>query len=299
MAASLNSGISPSGCRISSRNSSAFAALSRMRSRLGHPCLETARRQDVDDIHEILGDDAVIERTALEMPAIGEDLFPDFPGQDLAAQVEPSVGLFSREKHAGEDQGDRVLEIVVGQDMIFDVAFQPRRLAVKARDPCVFRRPRALGPQDIVDPVHDPQRNRVRLPRVGRAGWIAGDPVVDEVVARVDRPRLVEQVIEVMQVVAPEPRDVRAMPVDGVPAERPRRAEEYEIEVPRSPFACTGTRPKADPGSALDGRRRVDPRRGPLQRPPVYEESGLLDPEIANRSKKTTDVHADRRSQVF
>ena len=92
--------------------------------------------------------------TEFEMTAIREDLFIQFPPQNLATLLEPAIGFIACEKQPGKTQRLCVLEQVICQRVMLDLLAQCACLQVKT-----FERPliEPLSRHVPLDPVHDSQ----------------------------------------------------------------------------------------------------------------------------------------------
>ena len=172
---------------------------------------------EVQEIQAVLQDHAVVHGAALEMTAVGQDLFGQLLGGDTQTKVQPAPGFHAVEKDPGKDQGLGVLEIVVGQQMVFDVLGEPAGLHGQAFQPRCRKGPRT-GRQEKLDPVDEPQRHGKRLPRICPALRVARYPALDQF-RPVGAPRLM-QTVEIVQVVAPELVLIHGRPIeaDGVEA---------------------------------------------------------------------------------
>ena len=162
------------------------------------------------------------------MAAVGQELLLDFTFENALAEREPPLRLGALKKHSGEQQRHAVLEQVVGENVILDVAGKPRCLVEQAREPGLLRRSCAVRSQKVINPVDDAQRGWIGLPRLRRSRRIGGYPVVDKGVSRRDRAGVVEQEIEVMQIVAPQPADVVWVPIVALGREGANDADELE-----------------------------------------------------------------------
>ncbi len=60
--------------------------------------------REVDEVEQVLLDEAVIHRAELEVAAVGEHLFRELPREDAEAGLAPGVSLLALEKEAGEDE---------------------------------------------------------------------------------------------------------------------------------------------------------------------------------------------------
>src|SRR6185295_6916725 len=75
--------------------------------------VESVRLQRVDGIEHILEDDGLVHRAALEVAAVGEDLFLELPAEQLAPLSQPALGLFSGEIGPCANQRARIREQMV------------------------------------------------------------------------------------------------------------------------------------------------------------------------------------------
>ncbi|HBH82062.1 MAG TPA: hypothetical protein DDY39_19710 [Nitrospira sp.] len=109
---------------------------------------------------------------------------------------------------------------MICQELIFNVAFQPQGLLIQTVDPLLpgsfftgFHRARPLPEQKQLDPVYDSERDRIGFPRILSPWWVVPDPISYEKVLVLKRTLRIMEIIEVMQVIPPEFRHVRARPI--------------------------------------------------------------------------------------
>lgn len=230
-----------------------------------------SRRADVHDIQAIFQDHGVVHGAPFEMPAVGKNLLADLVIHDLQTLPKPAVRIGSGEKETGEEERLAVLEVVVRQKVLFEIPLQPEGLLMEAAQPRRVGPLPVLGPEQELDPIHDPQGDGERLPCVRGAGRVRRDPVFDQFSYRIARPVLVQNVIKVVEVVPPEFVLVRAAPIDFPVREAPASIEKCEFARP------TRRHPPSD------GRCEVYPRPQPCNTCPGnrYPRQGKAVPEAA------------------
>lgn len=96
--------------------------------------------------------------------------------------------------------------------MVFDVAGEPAGLQSQAFQPQYRERGRRAGRQEKLDPVDQPKRHGKGLPGIRPALRVGRYPALDQF-RPVGAPRLV-QIIEIVQIVAPELAEVHARPIE-------------------------------------------------------------------------------------
>lgn len=77
--------------------------------------IQSAGPAQIEEVQAVLQDHAVVHGAALEMTAVGQDLFGQLLGRDAQTKMQPAPGFPAVEKDPGEDQRLGVLEIVIGQ----------------------------------------------------------------------------------------------------------------------------------------------------------------------------------------
>ena len=195
------------------------------------PALENPGREDRrknpahrEQIENVAEDDRVIHRAAFEMSAVRENLLGELALENPEAKVEPFSGFVAFEKQPGEHQRLGVGEEMVSEEVVLEPPAQVARLDREAVHGSVGQRePRPLP----FDPVDDPQRQWIGLPACAEARRILGDPPGNEplVPRSSTSPSRRIEVVEVMQVVEPQPVRAGIVPVRGV-GQRPLDIQE-------------------------------------------------------------------------
>ena len=145
--------------------------------------LQPVRRRPADAHHvqHVLQDDRVVHHAALEMSAVRQDLLVELlPVKPPPPRVVPAKAA------AAENEGFQVGQQMIGPEMPFEMAFQPRHLF---RQRCAQRFGRFIAAQPF-HPIDDPEARRIRIPPRRAAAWVLGDPARDEVLGRGARGRV-------------------------------------------------------------------------------------------------------------
>ena len=216
-------------------------------------------RCQIDQVEQVLEDERVVHRAPLEVAAVGENLLRDLAPQDRKPHAQPSVGFVARKKRAGEHQRLGIGEQVIAEKMPFQPCAQKPGLDGQAAE---RGRTERLARQRPLAPVHDAQRQRIRLPAAPRAGRVLGDPAIDEIPVPAGagfRAARVE-IVEIMKVVAPEPVAFGPVPVGG-PVEPAGCVEEHHfVRTAHRRMLRRRRLPDACAGAQVRRRPRVRPR---------------------------------------
>jgi hypothetical protein len=115
----------------------------------------------IDEVKHVLNRECVVHRTALELTAVREDLLRNLRAQNAQSGFAPGIGFRTLKVESGEDQRLGVDKQVVPEQMPLKTSCKPARLDREARNHFLTRRVTCADP---LDPVHDAQRCRIRLP---------------------------------------------------------------------------------------------------------------------------------------
>src|SRR5438552_721066 len=154
------------------------------------------------------------------MSAVRQNLLGEFSLENAKTNIEPFFRFVTIEKQSREHQRLGVGEEMVPEEVVFEPPAQVARLDREGVHGGAGQgKPRA-GP---LDPVDDPEREWIGLPAGAKARRILGDPTGNKslVPRSSTSPPYCIEVVEVMQVVKPEPIGAGIVPVCGV-GQRPR-----------------------------------------------------------------------------
>ena len=227
----------------------------------GAPPGDDRRRDDsrpalgrVDQIEQVLDEDRVIHRAALEMAAVGELLFVQLRRDDGKAGRAPRIGLSAFEKKSCEDQRFRIGEQVIAEQMPFEPLLQPACLKRQAGGKLGMR---IVAGNEPFDPVHDSQRHRIRFPAGPRRRRVLGDPATCQRAGHriVVRYRIGTQPVEIVKIIPAQLVDRRVIPPAGI-RQRMDLTEQIERSHPHPRSRSRhGLLPGKRPGPSLRRRR--------------------------------------------
>ncbi len=221
----------------------------------------------------------MIHRTALEVTAVWQDLLVELLPDQAVGQRQPARGLGTVEVQAREQQCLGVGEQVIAEQMRLEARPQPAGLDREAVGPVGLQ---GLTAQRPLDPVDDAQRGRVRLPAGAAGGWMVGDPAREQraLPARASVGVDGVQVVEVVQVVAPQPGHGWIVPPDTVDVARLAQ-EAQRVRTDEAGLASGTADPRSDPWS--QGGRRVEHWPRSVQAVP-HPPDELLQAQVPERS---------------
>ncbi len=218
-------------------------------------------RGKLAEVDHVLEGEHVVHRRQLEMAAVGQDLFRQFPVEDGEPGPQPEIGFRALEEAAGENERPRIGEEMVAEQVPFERPRQDAGLQDQApqrilAEITAFQRPR--------DPVPDPPRQRIGFPADALHRRVFGQPAGDQRAVPIGAPAgaLGEQVVEIVQMVEPELRAVGVVPAGAL--------GQVALLGKQQQPAGTGHRrgtsrasPPASPSRALRqvGGRKIDPLR--------------------------------------
>ena len=117
--------------------------------------------RDIAQVGHVLQRQRMIHGAALELSAIWQDLFRHLRGQNGKAALEPAFGFGPVEIEPGKHERFSIGKQMIAEQMPFQPPSQPSCLHRKAM---TTRLAQDVARERPLDPVHDPQRGRIRLP---------------------------------------------------------------------------------------------------------------------------------------
>ena len=170
---------------------------------------------ELDQIQHVFENHGVVHRAEFEMRAVVENLLGEFRLQQSEPGPQPAIGFVTRKQTAGKHQRLGIGQKMIAEQMIFERGAENAHLR---REALPRRRIEFVTRERPCDPVHDPQRGRIRLPTIARGRWIFQNPARHHVAMPWQSTGCAfgAQIVEIMQIVEPELGCIRPVPAGGV-----------------------------------------------------------------------------------
>src|SRR5690606_34470740 len=124
-------------------------------------------------IGQIFEGQRMVHRAEFEVTAVFEDLLWNLARQYAQTKVEPARRLIPFKKATGKDQCFGIAQKMIAKKVVFQAPRQPAGLNGQASDRL---RGEFIAGAHPLDPIHNAQRRRIRLPARTLARWVLLDP---------------------------------------------------------------------------------------------------------------------------